>query len=147
MSKKKVIECPACHRVMRTSSDVEEASETDHLYLMTASDYLHNMVKIGRSKNVAERACEIQHGLPFCMVIRCIYHGQGSREKHVHEALKPWRISGQPGKEWFSLSAQTAYELIGRILFSGEAIAHQQWHPLPPPGPPRDPASAEAPDD
>ena len=60
--KKNLIECPKCKRIMRTCYDIEASSEDDHhLYVMSASDgYLPGIVKIGRSKNPAERACQLQ---------------------------------------------------------------------------------------
>ena len=90
------MECPGCQRIMRTRTEVhDDASENDHLYLMEASDFLHGMVKIGRSHDPGERAC----------------------------ALRPFRVDGSPGVEWYKLSLKEAYRAIGAILFDEEEVA------------------------
>ncbi len=118
--KKNLIECPKCKRIMRTCCDIEASSSEDdhHLYVMSASDgYLPGLVKIGRSKNPAERACQLQEQMPFHIEIDCIYYGKGDHEKAVHEALEVFRVRSAPGKEWFELSKRQACEAIARVLF------------------------------
>ena len=118
------MECPGCQRIMRTRTEVhDDASENDHLYLMEASDFLHGMVKIGRSHDAGERACALHQGMPFHMKIICVYESKGHREKDVHNALRPFRIDGSPGVEWYKLSLKEAYRAIGAILFDEEEAA------------------------
>ena len=117
--KKSLIECPSCKRIMRTTCDIEaNSSETDHLYIMSASgSFLPGLVKIGRSKNPAERACQLQEQMPFHIEIDCIYYGMGDKEKAVHEALDVFRVKSAPGHEWFELSKKQACEAIARVVY------------------------------
>ena len=117
MAKKWAIECPNCHRIMRTCVDVEDSSDADHLYLMSASACLTDIVKIGRSRSPTDRACQLQEGMPFHMIVHCIFHGMGNREKDVHTALAAFRVNNTPGTEWYKLSAHQAYNAIGNVLF------------------------------
>ena len=105
---------------MRTVMEVEESTDQDHLYLMVASQFLENMVKIGRSHHPQERACALQSAMPFHLKVVLVYYGCGYREHEIHEALKEFRVEGVPGKEWFRLDVPTAYQEIGKVLFAPE---------------------------
>ena len=50
---------------MRTAvaDHTDNQEESDHLYLMTASQFLDGLVKVGRSQHPAERACQLQTGI------------------------------------------------------------------------------------
>ena len=117
--KKHLMECPNCKRIMRTTCDIEtNSSETDHLYVMSASGgFLPDLVKIGRSKNPAERACQLQEQMPFHIEIVCIYYAMGDKEKAVHEALGIFRVKNALGQEWFELSKRQACEAIARVVY------------------------------
>ena len=81
--RKRIIECPNCARVMRTCSEVGEAADNDHLYVMSASERLPGIVKIGRSRHVLQRACDLQEAMPFHINIHCIFWGAGHREPEM----------------------------------------------------------------
>ena len=119
------LECPGCQRILRTRTEVhDDDSENDHLYLMEASAFLHGMVKIGRSHDPGKRACALHEGMPFHMKIVCVYESKGHREKDVHNALRPFRVDGSPGVEWYKLSVAEAYRAIGAILFEENEAAN-----------------------
>ena len=104
---------------MRTAvaDHTDNQEESDHLYLMTASQFLDGLVKVGRSQHPAERACQLQTGMPYHMCVRVIFNGMGHRERDVHEALRAFRIENTPGVEWYQLSLDAAYRAIGKVLF------------------------------
>ena len=111
-TKKRMIECPSCKRIMRTCSEVEDSCETDHLYLMAASDGLPGLVKIGRSQRPVERACQLQEGMPFHMVIHCIFYGRGDQERLVRDTTLP--------SDWH------AWDGVVRANAGSRAGGHQQ---------------------
>ena len=101
---------------MKAVCDVE-TSEREHLYVMSAAGgFLPGLVKIGRSKNPCQRALELQESQPYHIKIMAIYWSAGNREKDVHNALAPFRVSA-PGQEWFEVPLQHACLAIARIIF------------------------------
>ena len=104
---------------MRTvvADRADSPEESDHLYLMTASQFLDGLVKIGRSQCPAERACQLQNGMPYHMCVRVVFNGVGPREREVHTALRCFRVENTPGTEWYQLSLDAAYRAIGKVLF------------------------------
>ena len=52
------------------------------------------------------------------MIVHCIFHGMGNREKDVHIALAAFRVNNTPGIEWYKFSARQAYNAIGNVLFN-----------------------------
>ena len=65
-AKKRIVECSAGRRIMKVCTDVETASDADHLYVMSASNsLLPGLVKIGRSKNPLQRAIDLQESQPY----------------------------------------------------------------------------------
>ena len=118
-SKKKIVECSACRRIMKVCTDVETTLDADHLYVMSASNsLLPGLVKIGRSKNPLQRAIDLQESQPYHIKIHALFWGLGWREKEVHKNLASCRVEDAPGQEWFELPAQNACIAISRILFA-----------------------------
>ena len=143
-TKRRIVECSACRRVMKVVTDVETQSETDHLYVMSASGgLLPGLVKVGRSKNPLQRAIDLQDAQPYHMLIHALYWGAGHREKDVHRALAPFQVADAPGTEWFELSVGSACSAISRILFSDVGRTHQKRRV----DDPSKVAAAEEPDD
>ena len=68
---------------MKSVLEIEEdETEADpHLYLLTASDFLTGLVKIGRSHKPFERALQLSDGLPFHFKIFSIFHFAGAKEQ------------------------------------------------------------------
>ena len=129
---------------MKVVTDVETQSESDHLYVMSASGgLLPGLVKVGRSKNPLQRAIDLQDAQPYRILIRTLYWGAGHREKDVHRALAPFQVADAPGTEWFELSVGSACSAISRILFSDVARTHQKRRV----DDPSKVAAAEEPDD
>ena len=118
-AKKKIVECSSCRRIMKVCTDVEAASDADHLYVMSASSsLLPGLVKIGRSKNPLQRALDLQESQPYHIVLHVLFWGLGWREKEVHRELSNFRVENSPGQEWFELPAQNACIAVSRILFA-----------------------------
>ena len=118
-AKKRIVECSACRRIMKVCTDVETASDADHLYVMSASNsLLPGLVKIGRSKNPLQRAIDLQESQPYHIKIHALFWGFGWREKDIHKHLAMFRVSDAPGQEWFELPVQNACQSISRVLFS-----------------------------
>ena len=114
---------------MRSCLEVVEEDEAEadphrlHLYLLTASDFLTGLVKIGRSHKPFERGLVLAEGLPFHMRIEAIYPFAGAKEQEIHEHLRPFRVEGASSREWFRLSVESANAAIGKILFEPQACA------------------------
>ena len=118
-AKKRIVECSACRRIMKVCTDVETASDADHLYVMSASNsLLPGLVKIGRSKNPLQRAIDLQESQPYHIQIHALFWGFGWREKDIHKHLAMFRVEDAPGQEWFELPVQNACQSISRVLFS-----------------------------
>ena len=101
----------------------DETEADPHLYLLTASDFLTGLVKIGRSHKPFERALQLSDGLPFHLNMFSIFPFAGAREQEIHEQLRPFRVEGASSREWFRLSVQSANAAIGNILFEPQACA------------------------
>ena len=100
----------------------EDETEADpHLYLLTASDFLTGLVKIGRSHKPFERALQLADGMPFHLKIFSIYSFAGAKEQAIHEQLRAFRVEGASSREWFRLGVQEANTAIGNILFGPRA--------------------------
>ena len=110
---------------MRSCVEIEEddAEADPHLYLLTASDFLTGLVKIGRSHKPYDRALVLADGMPFHLRVECIYPFAGAKEQEIHEQLRPFRVEGASSREWFRLSVQSANAAIGKILFDPQACA------------------------
>ena len=126
VNKKRIVECPSCRRLMKAVCDVETSSESDHLYVMTASgDMFPGLVKIGRSKSPCQRGIELQESQPYHIVIQAIYWGAGHREKRVHNALAAFKVPA-PGQEWFEVPVQHACLAIARIVFGDPPMSRSK---------------------
>ena len=110
---------------MRSCVEPEEADDDldPHLYLFTASSFLEGLVKIGRSHRILERACQVQDGMPFFLQVCSIWPYAGGKEGEIHEKLRPFRVEGGAGMEWYRLSVHSANAAIGNILFESRACA------------------------
>ena len=108
---------------MRSCVEIEEddAEADPHLYLLTASDFLTGLVKIGRSHKPYDRALVLADGMPFHLQVECIYPFAGAKEQEIHEQLRSFRVEGASSREWFRLGVQEANAAIGRILFGPRA--------------------------
>ena len=115
---------------MKVVTDAETQSESDHLYVMSASGgLLPGLVKVGRSKNPLQRAIDLQDAQPYHILIHTLYWGAGHREKDVHRALAPFQVADAPGTEWFELSVSSACSGIAKILFAEPPRAAQKRRP------------------
>ena len=110
---------------MRSCLEIEEDdTEADpHLYLLTASDFLTGLVKIGRSHKPYDRALVLADGMPFHLRVECIYPFAGAKEQENHEQLRFFRVEGASSREWFRLAVQSANAAIGEIPFEPQACA------------------------
>ena len=118
-AKKRMLECPSCHRILKLCTDVETTSDADHLYVMSASNsLLPGLVKIGRSKSPLQRAIDLQESQPYHILIHALFWGLGWREKEVHKHLANFQVRDAPGTEWFELPIQHVCQSISRILFA-----------------------------
>lgn len=118
MAPQKKVFCPSCKRLMRTCCSLtSENGEADHLYVLF-SDAFPDKVKIGRSKNVEERCCQLQEGMPFYINIACVFWGQGDEESRIHASLEALLVRDCPGREWFELPVDRAVAAVSRMLFA-----------------------------
>ena len=104
---------------MKSVLEIEEdETEADpHLYLLTASEFLTGLVKIGRSHKPFERALQLADGMPFHLKALRIFPFAGAREQEIHEQLRAFRVEGAPSREWFRLGVQEANAAIGHFFF------------------------------
>ena len=129
-AKKRIVQCQACHRIMKVCTDVEVASDADHLYVMSASNnLLPGLVKIGRSKNPVQRALDLQESQPYHIRLHALFWSQGHREKDVHAQLASFQVRDAPGREWFELPVQHACQSISRVLFSSQPKSRSDEEP------------------
>ena len=110
---------------MKSVLEIEEdETEADpHLYLLTASEFLTRLVKIGRSHKPFERALQLADGMPFHLKVLGIVPFAGARGQEIHEQLRAFRVEGASSREWFRLGVQEAKAAIGNILFGPRACA------------------------
>ena len=128
---------------MRSCLEIEEDdSEADpHLYLLTASDFLTGLVKIGRSHKPYDRALVLADGMPFHLRVECIYPFAGAKEQEIHEQLRPFTRMvpafcsiGQRSDREYSLRASslrncvrrgnhTSCPMIARVNVAGSPFA------------------------
>ena len=80
------------------------------LYIF-ANSLLPGLLKIGRSKDVERRRCELQRSQPFRIVTVASFPGAGHLEANVHLALRAHLVEG-PGREWFRIAASDAIHSI-----------------------------------
>ena len=108
---------------MKSVLEIEEdETEADpHLYLLTASDFLTGLVKIGRSHKPFERALQLADGMPFHLKVFSIYPFAGAKEQEIHKQLRAFRVEGASSREWFRLGVQEANAAIGNIIFGPRA--------------------------
>ena len=79
---------------MKVCTDVETASDADHLYVMSASSssLLPGLVKIGPSKYPQQRAIDLQVSQSYHIIIHAVFWGAGWREKEVRKQLANFQI-------------------------------------------------------
>lgn len=83
----------------------------DYLYFIQSNNT--GRIKIGRAKNPHKRIRELQTGNGEELRLIAYFQGWAWRERHLHELLKRFRLSG----EWFSYDCLSSipddiYELI-----------------------------------
>ena len=101
----------------QTFEDVMSEHEGENetvLYIMRYEfDPCNTMgVKIGRTRNLAVRVADIEHGHNFRMKVLRVYKGLGNLEPLVHTLLASRRASGGPGTEWFDVSFSAAMKAV-----------------------------------
>lgn len=58
-------------------------------------------IKIGVSKDVCKRVCQMQTGSPYKLKAILVLEGKGYLEKDLHQKLKDYKTT-KKNKEWFS---------------------------------------------
>ena len=89
-----------------TSDDEEpevEAEAAQDLYVF-ANSAMPGILKVGRAKNIAQRAKQLERGHPFRIITRAACPGLGHLEQRVHVILRDKRRHGGSGREWFEAS-------------------------------------------
>ena len=128
-TRRRIVCCPECKRVMKSVLEIEEdETEADpHLYLLTASDFLTGLVKIGRSHKPFERALQLSDGLPFHFKVFSIFPSLVRKSKKCTSscARSVWRARRrESGFVWASKKLTPRSE----IFYSGLELA--QAHAL-----------------
>jgi hypothetical protein len=95
-----------------TDLDTKMAAD---LYVATRSDR-SDIVKVGRSVDVRKRCCALSASQCFRVHAVYVYPQCGDCERDVHERLKPYRVSGGSGREWFNIPASEAVRIIDAML-------------------------------
>ena len=92
-AKKRIVQCQSCHRIMKACTDVEVMSESDHLYVMSASNnLLPGLVKIGRSKKKLFK--ERLTSKRVSPVIECCTHVFDPKDIERRKSTRSLRASG-----------------------------------------------------
>ncbi len=86
-----------------------------HLYLMVRSD-APGLLKIGRSKDPANRAKQLETSQCFHVTVAAVFEGAGDLEPYVHSKLAACRELGGPGTEWFRTSCAAALCAVGEAM-------------------------------
>jgi len=88
---------------MTTPVKQSEKRQCDHLYVAQASYHGKTILKIGRSKNIANRLIQLRNYVKDATIINVIPLA-GLYEHKIHEALKEHRFLEEPlthGIEWY----------------------------------------------
>ncbi len=93
-----------------------------HLYIMARSD-APGVLKIGRSKDPASRAKQLEASQCFRVTVAAVFEGAGDLEPEVHSKLAACRHLGGPGTEWFTVSRAAA---LRAVVDAMDAIASPQ---------------------
>ena len=84
---------------MKVVTDVETQSETDHLYVMSASGgMLPGLVKVRRSKNPLQRALDLQDAQPYHILIHTLSWDPGIVKKMSTGRLLTSRSPTRPAQ-------------------------------------------------
>ena len=113
------------HEYEDVMSEHEGESESILYIMRYGFDPCNTMgVKIGRTKNLAVRVADIEHGHNFRMKVLRVYRGMGHLEPLVHTLLSSRRASGGPGKEWFDVTFSAAMKAVAlaRALGPGDDL-------------------------
>ena len=81
-------------------------------------------IKIGRTKNLANRVAELEQCHNFRMKVLRVYRGLGNLEPLVHELLASKRMTQGASREWFDVSFATAMKAVAlaRAIGPGDDV-------------------------
>ena len=81
-------------------------------------------IKIGRTKNLANRVAELEQCHNFRMKVLRVYRGLGDIEPLVHELLASKRMTQGASREWFDVSFATAMKAVAlaRAIGPGDDV-------------------------
>ncbi len=100
---------------VKRSKFFEPPPPTNDLYVMAMSHdpcgSVHGL-KVGRSKNVTERALSLSAGLPFYMLVLATFRDCGELEEIVHDILGEHRNTDGRGREWFRVEFGTVLSAV-----------------------------------
>ena len=85
------------------------------LYIMRY-DFDETCLKIGKARNVAERAKQLESCQNFRVLVLNEFPNAGHLETRVHDYLNEFRCTGGSGREWFKLPHTFAVKAIHTII-------------------------------
>ena len=74
-----------------------------------------DLLKIGRSNNVAGRAAALESSQWFRIKVLAIFPDAGQKENAVHRALRDCRVLDCPGREWFRATLADALAAVTAV--------------------------------
>ena len=102
-----------------SDEDGSEASSGQHLYVF-ANSAMPGILKVGRAKNIPNRAKQLEKGHPFRIVTRATCPDLGYLEPKVHNILQDKRRHGGSGREWFEASLSEVMHAVACALTGDE---------------------------
>jgi excisionase family DNA binding protein len=99
---------------------LEDAGLTGLIYVVGFADY----IKIGYTKNVAQRVASLEGGLPQKLTVHAVMPGSIRKEFALHARFKKHRLNG----EWFLREGDLA-DWVSCLVFDG--MSEQEREALP----------------
>jgi len=119
--------CKECKRdgIRKRQLQDQGRISKDHTLYVFLNPVLPNMVKIGRTSNVNQRARTLSSSHPFEIQVCYEYPGYGFLEQIIHDRLRDFRVTGFITREWFTVSVEHAHAIISGAIAEWE-LAHPQ---------------------
>ena len=107
--------CKSCFNKKAKEKRQNPRRSEDFLYVM-ANTLLPNMYKIGRAKDVEQRAASLMASHPFEIVVLASFPKKAYLEKGIHRKLDEYNVCSGPGQEWFECPLPLIFNIIGQAM-------------------------------
>jgi len=98
----------------QANSPPDQEAVADDLYIMANSRLPE--LKIGRSKNIPNRAADLERSQPFRIKVKATFAGQGYLETQIHRRLAHRCAKLGSGREWFDVTIEEAVREVSQAM-------------------------------